>query len=144
MTIGRHGPLTCDEARRRAKALLGAVAAGRDPAAEVSAKREGETVDTLAKRYLHEHAEPKKKPTSVANDRRLFDVHVLPKLGRFRVADVTRREAAALHHSLAATPYASRRGFRGGGAASYTDNLAPGSRESLRRMATSRSAFASR
>jgi hypothetical protein len=36
MVLGRHGAITPDEARGQAKAILGAVAAGQDPAKERS------------------------------------------------------------------------------------------------------------
>ena len=51
VTIGVHGVLTADEARARAKQLLGDVAAGRDPAAtlqeERGSRRLGGTPDAL-------------------------------------------------------------------------------------------------
>jgi integrase len=62
-------------------------------------------VEALAKRYLREHAIPKKKPSSVTSDQQLLDNHVIPKLGRLRVAEVTRNDVSALHHSLRKTPY---------------------------------------
>lgn len=37
--IGRHGDLTADEARQRAKAILGLVADGQDPAAKLKSAR---------------------------------------------------------------------------------------------------------
>src|SRR5829696_1148798 len=39
MTVGRYGALTPDEARSKARQILGSVATGHDPAAERSAKR---------------------------------------------------------------------------------------------------------
>jgi hypothetical protein len=100
MTLGRHGSVTCEEARRLARKHLGAVAGGADPASEERAKREGETVDALADRYLREHAEPKKKASSVASDTRLLKVHVRPALGGLRAADVSRADVTRLHHGL--------------------------------------------
>ena len=47
-TIGRFGPLTVDEARRRARVLLGAVATGEDPAGERQARRREMTITALA------------------------------------------------------------------------------------------------
>jgi integrase len=57
VTIGRHGsPWTPDQARRKAMAIIGAVAEGKDPAAEKAAKRkseaEPETFAIMAERFL--------------------------------------------------------------------------------------------
>ena len=41
ITIGRYGALTVDEARNRAKEILGAVATGEDPAADLALRRCG-------------------------------------------------------------------------------------------------------
>src|SRR5689334_2991087 len=45
--IGRHGVLTPDEARDKAKAILGTVVEGADPAAEKRATRKAKTVAEL-------------------------------------------------------------------------------------------------
>ena len=44
ITIGRYGALTVDEARNRAKEILGAVAMGTDPAADLALRRAASTV----------------------------------------------------------------------------------------------------
>ena len=46
---------------------------------------------------LSEHAEAKKKPASVRNDRQMIRDYVVPKLGSLKVAAVTRQDVAALH-----------------------------------------------
>src|SRR5436190_977921 len=50
--IGRHGVLTPDEARIKAKAILGDVADGADPATEKRAPRNANTVDHLCDLYM--------------------------------------------------------------------------------------------
>jgi len=71
-TIGRHGVLTPEQARDRARKILALVADGRDPVAE---KRDAEnarmTVATLADIYLEEGpaAKPNKKAASWWTDR---------------------------------------------------------------------------
>src|SRR5579862_4778236 len=53
--IGRHGsPWTPEEARRKAKSILGEVADGADPAAEMRAARNATTVAELCDLYLAE------------------------------------------------------------------------------------------
>ncbi len=61
VTLGRHGALTPDEARRRAAVDLGKVADNRDVAQEKKAAREkltGQTLRELIERYLDGHAKP--------------------------------------------------------------------------------------
>src|SRR5208337_3931825 len=61
MTIGKHGVLTPDEARKLAKEELGKVARGADVAQEKREAREkltGQTLLDLIERYLSIHAKP--------------------------------------------------------------------------------------
>jgi integrase len=102
-SIGRHGsPWTPVTARREAKHLLGLVARGIDPAATREAGREQPTFAAFAERYLTEHAAPRKKPRSVEEDRRNLALHILPRLGRKRIGDITRADIARLHSDRAA------------------------------------------
>jgi integrase len=107
--IGVHGPLKPEAAREIAKRWLHEVAQGRDPSLSRIQDRAAPTVRDLCGRYLVEHAETRKKESSVRNDRRLIDAHVLPALGARKVAAVTRSEIAAMHHSLRNTPYEANR-----------------------------------
>jgi integrase len=110
LTIGRHGsPWTPETARREARRLLGAIADGADPAAARAERREAPTMADLAQRFLSEHAEAKRKPSTAAEYRRLIDKVILPALGARRVADVTRAEIAKLHHGLRDVPYQANR-----------------------------------
>jgi integrase len=52
LVLGRHGPLTPDQARELAKQRLGAVAKGQDPAEERRALRQSLTVGELCDWYL--------------------------------------------------------------------------------------------
>jgi integrase len=108
-TIGLHGPLTPELARREATRILGDVARGADPAEVKAAGRKGATVSELADRYLAQHAEAKKKPKSIAEDRRLLDRIILPALGPRKVVDVTRGEIDRLHYDYRDTPYQANR-----------------------------------
>ena len=106
MSLGRYGRVTLDQARTRAKAILGKVAAGEDPA---RSKREGVLLSELAERYLNEHARVKKKPSSVRMDESNLRGHVLPQLGHRRVDQLSRADVGSLHHSMRATPGAANR-----------------------------------
>src|SRR5262245_49149886 len=54
MKLERYGVLTPTEARQRAKKILAAVTDGRDPAADLSAKRKEMTIAELVDHYARE------------------------------------------------------------------------------------------
>lgn len=109
LTLGEYGPLTPDQARELARQALARVARGEDPAAEHADQRAAPTVANLAKRYLEQHAGPKKKAASVEADERMLRLYVLPALGRRKVAAVGLKEAADLHHGLQHKPVQANR-----------------------------------
>ena len=109
ITIGRHGDITAEAARRLARQSLGEISAGIDPAARRDDARQAPTVADLADRYMTEHAELHKKPRSVEEDRRMLKGSVLPALGSKRITEVTREDVAKLHHRMRETPYAANR-----------------------------------
>ncbi len=67
------------------------------------------TLADLAVRYRVEHAEVKKKPSSVENDERNLRLHVLPALGRLRVDKITRADVARFHAAMTHKPSAANR-----------------------------------
>jgi integrase len=109
-TIGRHGsPWTPETARAEARRLLGLVASGGDPAGAKAAAKAAPTVEALANRFLTEHAETKRKPSTAKEYRRLVENVILPALGKRRVADVGRAEITRLHHARRETPTEANR-----------------------------------
>ena len=110
VTIGRHGsPWTPETARAEARRILAAVATGGDPAGDRQAALEAPTVADAVQRFLAEHAEAKRKPSTAREYRRLLEAHVLPTLGKRPVGEVTRAEIARLHHAGRAAPYQANR-----------------------------------
>jgi integrase len=109
VTIGRHGALTPDQARKEAARLSGAIANGADPAAVRTADKTAPTITALAERFLAEHVATKTKARTAVEYRRLIDSVILPAIGRKRVRDVTRADISRLHHDNRATPYAANR-----------------------------------
>ena len=67
------------------------------------------TLASFAGRYLAEHAEVKKKPSSIEGDARNLRLHVLPALGRLRVDRITRADVAGFHAAMKAKPGAANR-----------------------------------
>jgi integrase len=109
VTLGRHGPLSPDEARRMAELHLAAARRGEDPGAGRRPGRRADTVMALCERYMEDHAIPNKRPRSAKEDKRLIDGRILPILGGVRLASLGMEEVRFLHESLRATPYEANR-----------------------------------
>lgn len=107
--IGRHSVLTADQARDRAKELLGAVASGDNPAQSISDHRKAPTVSTLADRFMRDHVAFRCKPSTQGEYGRSVELFIKPAFGAFKVSDVTRADVAALHHKLRDRPYQANR-----------------------------------
>jgi integrase len=107
--IANVGKVTPEAARRRAKAVLGAVAHGQDPAGEKATERATLTIWELADRFMSEHVEQKRKPGTSAFYRHLLDKIIKPKLGATKADKVTRAQVATLHGKLKATPFQANR-----------------------------------
>ena len=105
-TVGRHGVITTDQARRRAASMLVRIKAGEAPGPEhaVHAQR-GPAVAELAERYLREHVAVHCKPRTAKAYRYLFERHILPALGKLPVGALRRRHVSNLHYKLRNTPY---------------------------------------
>src|SRR5262245_40239906 len=108
-TIANVGKATPEAARRRAKAILGAVAHGHDPAGEKATERGTLTVAGLADRFMSEHVEQKRKSGTVAFYRHLLDKVIKPELGASKADKVTRTQVARLHGKPKATPFQANR-----------------------------------
>lgn len=97
LTVGRFGTLTVEQARKKAKTLLGAAASGDDPAGEVQEKRREKTMRELLDFY-EEHGcviqrgiykgKPMKPLTKQYTMARLRN-HVEPLLGHRRASEIT-------------------------------------------------------
>jgi integrase len=105
-TLGAHGAVTPEQARERAKTLLGAVAEGRDPVAEQKAAAEAArelarraiTVGELIDRYLSEGPalNPAKRARSWAHDRTCLESHVRPLIGNVLLGNVRRGDVEGM------------------------------------------------
>ena len=111
VTVGRHGIVTAEEARRRAALIIARIKAGEDPAAEPleAGPGGGPTVGDLARRWMEEHVAVRCKPRTAGMYRLILDKHLLPALGRTPALALTHERVAALHHSMRATPSMANR-----------------------------------
>ena len=111
MTIGPHGTIPPAAARARAAEIITAAKTGRDMTGQVLQLRKDEraTVHDLAGRFLAEYVAAHCKPSSAHSYGIAIRRHVLPRLGRRRVAEITRGDVAAMHHQMGGTPFAANR-----------------------------------
>ena len=100
VTLGRHGPMTTEEARKQAVGVIGRIKAGEDPLPRDGHSAAGRTVEDLANRCLKRYVDRECKPATAARYRQLFRGHIVPALGGMRVDSVEREHIAELVHEL--------------------------------------------
>ena len=96
MSLGLHGKLTPEEARKRATKLLAAVEEGADPATERADVKRALAVAGLADLYLTDGPaeKPNKKASSWAADASNIERHIKPLLGKMLVRHLTQADVA--------------------------------------------------
>lgn len=109
VNIGRHGTVTPDEAKKKAKELLGMVAKGDNPAEEINSRRRCPTVKDVCARFLKEHVAHHCKLSTAGEYGRSIDLFITPAIGAFQIIDVKRSDIAKLHHDMGHVPYQANR-----------------------------------
>ena len=107
--IGRHGALSFDEAKARARMIIADIDEGRNPNKEKEAERLSPTVAELAERFLKEYVPHHCKPRTRVEYRHAVERYILPALGSIKVTALGRDEVAALHHEMREKPYQANR-----------------------------------
>ncbi|MXZ28765.1 MAG: tyrosine-type recombinase/integrase [Gammaproteobacteria bacterium] len=106
LTVGRHGLITAEQARRKAAQIIADIKAGNEPVLHngASTADAGPTVAEVAERFMTEHVAVRCKPATQRQCRDILDRHLLPALGNVRLGRIGRERVAALHYSLHETP----------------------------------------
>ena len=102
VTLGRHGEMSCEEARKQAALVIDRIKRGEDPVNKPSETEP--TLCVLAERFMRAHVKQHCRPSTAAGYRALLEKHLLPELGATPVIGIGRAEVAALHHRLRGTP----------------------------------------
>ncbi len=108
-SIGRHGNITAEIARAKAKEIMGEVSKGENPVEEIAQHRRAPTVAALCERFFQTHVMERCKPSTQAEYRRAIDKFINPAIGGFKVVDVERKDVAALHDKHRDIPYQANR-----------------------------------
>ena len=106
VTVGVHGVLTAEEARRRAVLIIARIKAGEEPVPEPMAVKlaEGPKIAEIAERYLEEHVAVRCKPKTASMYRLVVEKYIVPRLGKRPALAVGHKEVTELHHALSAKP----------------------------------------
>jgi integrase len=115
-TIGEHGALTPDEARKEAERLKGLVRSGKDPAHEKRAIQEAHrrgtaaknSVEAVGREFIQRHLSQRKSGAETA---RILEREVFPKWGAQPIGDIKRSDVLTLLDRIAdrGAPYARNR-----------------------------------
>ena len=104
VTIGRHGLLTPEQARRKAAMLIAGIKAGEEPSRNGDASVGGPTLAEVGERYLREHVAVRCKPTTAGAYRHALNRFLLPAFGSLPLGMIGRNQVASLHYRLHKTP----------------------------------------
>ena len=107
--IGRHGALSFDEAKARARKIIADIDEGRNPNKEKETERLSPTVAELAERFLKEYVPVQCKPRTRVEYRHAVERYIRPTLGSIKVTALGRDDVAALHHEMREKPYQANR-----------------------------------
>ena len=104
VTIGRHGLLTPEQARRKAAMLIAGIKAGEEPSRNGHASAGGPTLAEVGERYLREHVAVRCKPTMAGAYRHALNKFLVPAFGSLPLGAIGRDQVASLHYRLHKTP----------------------------------------
>lgn len=91
-TIGQYGsPWSPDQAREQVLQFMAQLSQGIDPTAEKRAKKQLSNLAEFIEQYLVEIA-VRKKPNTLSLEKSNLRRHVIPVLGKLKIADITKRD----------------------------------------------------
>jgi len=122
-TLGKWPNTSLEQARLLAgkwRARIYADENRRDPLDEKREEREqaraeqkrveaDKTLREVAQHWLEHHAETRKRPKSIENDRSALKVHIYPKLGDKKISELDHADVEALLNAMKDTPTAANR-----------------------------------
>ena len=107
VTVGRHGDVSPDQARKEAARIIARIKAGEAPRPDPP--KAEPTIAELAERYQREHVAMHCKPATVAHYRIMLAKHIVPALEELKVAEVERKHILAFQYELREKPTVANR-----------------------------------
>lgn len=107
--IGVHGVVTTEQAREKAKSIIGDVARGKDPSEESQEQKNKKTMKDLVEKYLEFHSKPNKKLKSYIEDKRKINQIILKRFSDRKLEEISTLDFQALQKDLKETPYEANR-----------------------------------
>ena len=111
VTIGRHGLVSAEQARRKAAEAIASIKAGDEPGrnGSVLPSAMGPRLVEVAERYMREHVAVRCKPTTARVYRDALERLLLPEFGSLPLGAIGRDLVATLHYRLHKTPNMANR-----------------------------------
>jgi len=107
LSLGRHGDIAPDQARKDATRIIARIKAGLPP---VETQPEAPpTVADLAERYQREYVAMHCKPNTVKHYGLMLQKHIVPRVGKLRVSEVERKDILKFQFELSDMPTVSNR-----------------------------------
>jgi integrase len=108
-TIGKHGVLTPDEARKLAREYLVEVVKGGNPAQEKQLYADAPTLGDFCDHFLEKYAKPKLKSSTYKEYVRAVDIFIKPNIGNYKIQDIVRADIAKLHQQYSNIAFQANR-----------------------------------
>ena len=108
-TIGRHGKITAEQARKMAETLFADITHGGDPARKEQAAKAEITVSQLLDQFVAEHVALNNKASTAHEEQRLIEKMIKPRLGKLKLSDLTRPRVRTWHSGLSGTKVSANR-----------------------------------
>jgi hypothetical protein len=99
-SIGIHGNITCEQARKIAEKWHGLIANNIDPLSDVDEIKKSISVSELCDRFITDHSSIHKKKLGLELDQSVINKYIKPSLGNLKVVAVTRQDIQKFHLSL--------------------------------------------
>ena len=109
VTLGTHGDITTEIARRDATEVIARIKKGQPAVRAEPEPTPDPTVADLAERYQREYVEMHCKPATISHYRLMLRKHIVPALGERLVADVEHKDILAFHNKLHCMPTVANR-----------------------------------